>query len=209
MFDRSLPETFILEHYYFSMVTYVITPEKYDSAVKIFLTCIFLFKSEKTRIFHVFFNFSTKSVFQGLFYGCIIFLVCVHHWIDYYSPVSKPENAKRWLRIVGLVCLTHRLSAKFVRIRWFYCSVRNPFIVELFYWSTTTFRRSRIYTRIPSTCTNVNPLLKIFDCLKIYGFRKSAVKSANSGRFGSSKKPSRDVTNQVLSFRAYELTDEW
>ena len=184
MFDRPLPEIIVLEHYYFSMVTDVMTPEKYDSAVKIFLTCIFLFKSEKTRFFHVFFNFSTKSEFQGLFYGCTIFLVCVHHWIDYYSPVPKPENAKRWLRFVGLVSLTHRLSAKFVRIRWFYCSVRKPFTVKQIYWSTTTFRRSPMYTRIPSTCTNVNRLVKHFNCLNIYDFRKSAVNSANSGRFG-------------------------
>ena len=175
MFDRPLPETFILEHYYLSMVPDVSTPEKYDSAVKIFLTCIFLFKIEITRFFMFFSLLPRISVFQGLFYGFTNFLVRLHHWIDCCYTVHKPENAKLWLRLVGCVSLSHRLSAKFVRIRWFYCSLRNPFILKLFYWSTTAFR---------STCTNVNPLFKTFDCLKIYGFRMSAVKSANSGRFG-------------------------
>ena len=135
--------------------------------------------------FHVFFSLLPRiSVFKGLFYVFTNFLVRLHHWIDYYYTVPKPENAKLWLRFVGCVSLNHRISAKFVRIRRFYCSVRNPFILKLFYWSTTTFRRSPMYTLIPSTCTNVNLLFKTFDCLKIYGFRKSAVKSANSGTFG-------------------------
>ena len=38
---RPLLEKFISEHYYFSMVPGVSTPEKYDSVVKLFLTGIF------------------------------------------------------------------------------------------------------------------------------------------------------------------------
>ena len=49
----------ILDHYYFSMVPDVITPEKYDSAVKKMLSGIFLFKIEKTRFSMFFFTFST------------------------------------------------------------------------------------------------------------------------------------------------------
>ena len=56
-----LPKIFVLEHYYFSIVTDVITPEKYESGVKIFLTCIFLFKVEKTRFF-AFLTFSTNKL---------------------------------------------------------------------------------------------------------------------------------------------------
>ena len=100
MFARPLPEIFILEYNYFSMVTDVMTPEKYDSAVKISITCIFLFKIEITRFFRVFSLLPWISVFQGLFYVFTIFLVRLHHWIYYYYTVPKPENAKFWLIFV-------------------------------------------------------------------------------------------------------------
>ena len=73
-----------------------------------FPACFYL-KSRKPA-FSCFFAFATNiCISRSVFYGLTIFLVCLHHWIEYYSTVPKPEIAKLWLRFVGLVSLNHRL----------------------------------------------------------------------------------------------------
>ena len=99
MFDRPLPETFLLEHYYFSMVTDAITPEKYASAVKIFLACIFLVKIEKNCFFSWFFSFRTNiCVFAFALSVHHIPCILLHH-SSYHSP---PEFIS--MKTQNLVC---------------------------------------------------------------------------------------------------------
>ena len=80
LFGRPLLEIFILDHYNFSMVPDVSTPEKHDSVVKIFITCIFLFKIEKTRFF-VFFHFQHDYLYFRvcLFISCILLRHSSYH----------------------------------------------------------------------------------------------------------------------------------